>query len=202
MPVVVRCATRRDRGRGGRACYHRDVKTLRVVVVAAVFAFATAAAADPRRAGRPQALSAGLSVLDVADNQVLPFLTASAVLDLSPRTSLVADASYVDGRDRLFGPRLSLRGGGRVYLRDALSNPYLAAHAVLYREFDVDFSGSDRSQQAATSAGAALSLGHELVASSGLAWTFEASAFHLVPLDDFSPAGLSLSVTTTLGYRF
>lgn len=159
-------------------------------------------AAEPRRAARPQALAAGLSMVDVAENQVLPFLTGSAALDLDDQSTITADVFFFTSGDRIFGPRLMLRGGARFYARDGLANPYAAVHAVLYHELDVDYSGSDRSQIAATSGGAAFAIGHELVAASGLAWTVEASVFYLRGFEDHAPTGVSLAATTTLGYRF
>jgi hypothetical protein len=170
-----------------------------VLVVAAV---AGSAAADSPRAGRPRAVSGGLSLMGIVSDDVFPFLTASAVFDQGPSWSLAASVSYFTSDDRVFGPRVVVHAGGRHYLRDERSSPFAGATLTVYHELDVDYQSSDRSQQASTAVGGGASIGHELVTDGGLSWTAELAGFYLIAADDIAPHGLAAQLSMTLGYRF
>jgi hypothetical protein len=156
------------------------------------------AAAEPRRATREHAVTGGLAVIGAGGGEALPFVTAQGVVDVGPRVAAVADTSG----DRVFGPRLLLRAGMRMYVRDGASNPFVAIGGVAYHHFDVDYSASDASQSASSALGYGATLGHELITGAGLSWVIEATVFQLHELSGSAPHGLSWQADSTLGYRF
>jgi hypothetical protein len=172
-----------------------------IVIGCAIVASASQLAAEPRRAVRPHAVTGGVSLLG-GYGEALPYVTAQGVIDLDPRFSVVADLGYFGTGDRLFGPRVLLRGGLRAYLRDGTWSPFVAAIAVAYHQFDVDYAASDASQQAASSLGGGGTLGHELVTRGGLSWVIEMSALGLHPFARVVTSGLLWELDTTVGYRF
>lgn len=171
---------------------------------AAILITATGApvAAEPVRAMRPHAVTGGLSVIGAGGGEALPFATAQGVFDTGTRFSAVADLAFFTSGDRVFGPRALLRAGIRAYVLDGTANPFVAIGGIAYHEFDVDYDASDASQQASSALGYGATLGHELVADSGLSWVVEATVFQLHQLSRSAPDGLSWQADTTLGYRF
>jgi hypothetical protein len=155
------------------------------------------------RSERPRELSLGVTaLLEVSGDDVLPMPIVEAVWNLLPRAAVLADLSYMDYRDRVFGPRVLAAVGGRGYLLPGPVSPYATVRFGLYHEFDVDYPYSDASQDEGDWLLSDLVVGNEIATRGGFTWTIEVGLTHLGRLRRLERDRPSYHAQTMFGYRF